>query len=740
MHKSILLFVYFFSFVFTFAQSNISNAVKLARLPEAPAALLLHEDSTIHVLVQTTGNNCDSAFLANGFHINGRFGNIVSLQIPSSALYTLASYPCITYSEPANRLNAARYKNDTERIFSSVDKVQNGLANALPKIYSGKGVIVGIVDIGFQCNNPSFYTSDGSRTRIKRYWQQSNKNGTPPAGFSYGTEFTDTAIIQNLNDMDGTHATHVAAIAAGSGFSTPGLQYRGMAPEADLVFVSIKYSNDTLGGSALGDYVVANPTILDAYKYIFDYAASVGKPAVINLSWGMHTGPHDGTSLFDLATASLVGKGKILVGANGNEGDNPMHLMHLLINDTVSTIAIENGRQFRQGESVYADFWGSSNSSFSVRLRLIDTNKTTICETPFITSTSNTGQSFSFPLDSGSFKVFVACEHKNPNNSKPNITVMAEQPNQRKYAIVVSITSSVSIVHGWNSGAVRNWTSGSFRNTLNKIDYSSTYINGNSDYTAGENGGTSPSVISVGALAARTAYRNIKGVWVNDSSYVLPGHIAKFSSRGPTADGRVKPDISAPGYDIPSAVNNKQYAGWMPDKTLLKSVFRGDTQYWSAFNGTSMAAPHVTGIVALLLEVDPNLSADQVKEILKSTATVDSITGSVPNMKYGYGKVNAYAAVVKALQSSHINSSNIGNPISFYPNPFTDIIHIQFPFLQNDADITILSMDGKELIHYRPESMSQTAVDIPCNSLVPGIYVLRFENGGEIFVWKLLRN
>lgn len=165
--------------------------------------------------------------------------------------------------------NSTRFKNDIERQTTSVDKVQNGLSNGLPMNYTGKGVVVGIVDVGFQCNNPTFFTADGKKNRIVRYWQQSNKQGPAPNGFNYGTELIDSNSIIPSNDLDGSHATHVAGIAAGSGYTTPNSQYRGMAPEAELVFVSIKYSNDTLGGSALGDYVVANPTILDAYKYIF---------------------------------------------------------------------------------------------------------------------------------------------------------------------------------------------------------------------------------------------------------------------------------------------------------------------------------------------------------------------------------------------------------------------------------------------------------------------------------------
>ena len=724
---SLILLLLIVHVISTAAQDKWSNPSQLALKDQS---LLISVNGKVQALVLA---DCSLQHLGSDqLHINGQYGDIYSIEGNINALQTLAQNPCVKWIELSTKLNATQIKNDIERVSTSVDKVQNGLANGLPINYSGKGVVVGIVDVGFQCNNPSFYSADGKTYRVSKYWQQSNTNGPKPAGFSYGTEFTDSASISKTNDMDGSHATHVAAIAAGSGLSTPNLQYRGMAPEAELVFVSIKYSNDTLAGSALGDYIVANPTILDAYKYIFDYAQSVGKPAVINLSWGMHTGPHDGNSLFDKATETLVGQGKVLVGANGNEGDNLMHWSHQFNQDTVSTILIENNRQWQSTESVYVDFWGNANSNFSVQLKLIDSSQQTVASTPFVNAQQGS-QGFKYTLADGSiFKVNFACVGSYPNNSKPNITVMADHQNTRKYIMVASINADATTVHAWNSGASKSWTSGSFRNKVGKWNYSSQFISGNTDYTAGENGGSSKAVISVGAMAARSAYRNIKNIWVNDSGYVTPGNITKFSSKGPTVDGRVKPNITAPGYDVPSAINNKQFAGWMADKTLLKTVFQNDTQYWVAFNGTSMAAPHVTGIVALLLQANPKLSANQVKDILESTATVDQNTGTVPNMQYGYGKVNAFAAVQKALQYAGINQSISNSHLSLYPNPSQTWINFNNT---SDCHIALYNANGALCLSSNASANAQLNIE----ELAQGLYMVQVTIGGEIFFFKLLK-
>jgi minor extracellular serine protease Vpr len=507
---------------------------------------------------------------------------------------------------------------------------------------------------------------------------------------------------------------------------------------AELVFVSIKYSNDSLRGSALGDYVIANPSIIDAYKYIFDYAASVGKPAVINLSWGMHTGPHDGTSLFDIATEQLVGNGKIIVGANGNDGENPMHLNYKFNKDTISTLAIENNRQWRGRESIYCDFWGSKNNRFGIQVQVLDTHLQIVRETPFVYS-NEINRSYTLSHQNNQFKISFQNQANYPLNNKPNITLSAESSNRRLYIFKVNITSDSAEIHAWNSGAARDWTSGSFTNKWGKWNYENSFINGNSNYTAGENGGTSKAVISVGASAARSSFTNIKGKLVNDSAYAFPGSLASFSSRGPTVDGRIKPNIVAPGFNVPSSYNNLQMAPWMSDRTLLKTTFRGDTQYWVASSGTSMAAPHATGIVALMLEANPNLNAYQVMEILEQTATEDQWTGATPNNNYGHGKVNAYEAVLLSLQYAGINAFYNTNNLFFYPNPSQQYITFKGNVLIQNASISIYNTLGA-LIMLQSDIIDINSHQINIQDIADGIYtvVVKSENSGP-YVFKLLK-
>lgn len=729
----ISIFLFFNLVNLCLAQNNFSNSTKLALLEPD---LFFNKNNKVYGMALINPNSNLNEINIQGFEVLSNLDSIITFSIPFDQILFLNNHYVFKYIEISNKINSLRKKNDEENKLTKVDKIHDGINNSLPQNYTGTNTIIGIVDVGFQNNHPNFYNQNGTKNRIVRYWHQNYHKGTPPQGYNYGTEFTSTIGIDSMNDYDGIHGTHVAGIAAGSGLTSPNFKYKGVAPDADLVFVTIKYSNDSIPGSALGDYVVANSNIIDAYKYIFDYAESVGKPAVINLSWGMHTGSHDGNSLFDKAVETLVGKGKVLVGANGNDGDNPMHWNYNLRNDTASTIMIENNRQDRSDESVYSDFWGSENSQFKLEIEIIDTNLNTIYRTGFISSDENKAINFTSFYQSDFLKIKFVCTQKNPLNNKPNITVMVDHTNSKKFFILAHLTSVNSDIHGWNSGGVKRWTSGAFRRRVGVADFSSTFITGNTDYTVGENGGTSKSMISVGALAARSSFYNYKGQLINDSSYVLPGNIARFSSKGPTVDGRIKPNISAPGYDVPSSVNNKQIASWMLNRTVLKSAFKNDTNYWMTSNGTSMAAPQVTGIVALLLQANPNLTALQVKEILESTATEDAQTGITPNNIYGYGKVNAYEAILKALQILNVSKNNL-QIMHVFPNPSKNLLFIEFPSIIDLGTIEILTIYGQKLDEQIINNQNKSEIDI--SNLNDGLYLLKLKYHQKEYTVKIVK-
>ena len=153
---------------------------------------------------------------------------------------------------------------------------------------------------------------------------------------------------------------------------------------------------------------------------------------------------------------------------------------------------------------------------------------------------------------------------------------------------------------------------------------------------------TSPYVISVAASVSRKEYTDIDGNVHTLKDNV--GDIAYFSSIGPSGDESKtdkKPDIAAPGRIIISAFSSdaiQLQAGTQVDRIHI------------AMQGTSMACPHIAGVVGLLLSIDPELTSNQVKRILHLTASKPYEEFSGFDYRWGYGLVNAYEAVRMALK------------------------------------------------------------------------------------------
>ncbi|KKK74032.1 hypothetical protein LCGC14_2887830, partial [marine sediment metagenome] len=111
-------------------------------------------------------------------------------------------------------------------------------------------------------------------------------------------------------------------------------------------------------------------------------------------------------------------------------------------------------------------------------------------------------------------------------------------------------------------------------------------------------------------------------------------YLACFSSRGPTLDGRTKPDIAAPGV-------------------LVKAAAGGTTNDYTNKSGTSMASPFVAGTAALMVQADPTLTPSQVKSIITSTAVDWGPSGK--DIDYGAGRLDAYEAIRTAAGAAGTN-------------------------------------------------------------------------------------
>ena len=615
-----------------------------------------------------------------GVMINTQAGAVWSVKIPMASLEGLKNIRGLEYVEVDARI-AKRLDNATTE--SKVKLVQAG--TGVKQKCLGDGVVVGIIDEGFDYTHPTFYDTTGTRLRILRAWEQDDTTGPKPEGFKYGTEYVGSAaLLSKKTSGTRSHGSHVAGIAAGSGYLVPDARYRGVAPDADLIFV---------------DYMEVSSVITDGINYVFQQAAKLGKPAVANLSLGSHIGPHDGTSLMDQAIDNLVGQGRIVAGAAGNEGATPLHLSYNFNNDTIRTfVAFEIKNPLSNTGKI--DQWGSPNTDFSMAMSISDSNGTLKASTPFFKASDNPDVKNFIIIGGDSLIYSVTGVRSNTQNQKPNLLATITRL-KKKYALTLILTSDSTQLNIWNHGL----GDGAGLSDSLKGPKISGYKAGDVSCTVGEIGGTSKKIITVGAYTTKYTYVNMKGdTMISDDPI---NQLASFSSRGPTVDGRTKPEITAPGEQLVSSVNSADTSYHEKNNsTVMKVEKDGSKWFFGAMQGTSMATPMTSGIIALMLEANPKLGPERVKQILQDNARTDAFTGPIPpsgSNIWGWGKIDAQASVKKAFDVLGI--SWLGNSgISVYPNPSSGIVNLKNnSSVSLSAAISVRNLSGvsvKEAFNY----------------------------------------
>jgi hypothetical protein len=194
----------------------------------------------------------------------------------------------------------------------------------------------------------------------------------------------------------------------------------------------------------------------------------------------------------------------------------------------------------------------------------------------------------------------------------------------------------------------------------------------------------------------------------------------------------MKPDIAAPGVSIASAISSFTDANFT---SVANTTFNNTTYHFAKFSGTSMASPMVAGVVALILEANPYLTTEQVKNILMTTARQDNYTGIIPiggSPLWGAGKVNAYAAVKAAIETLGTDPTLISTDWNVYPNPVQQYLHFTIVELPEFAEI--MSLDGKR--YYSPIVNGKVAVQ----DLSPGSYYIRLHINGKIQQAQFIKN
>lgn len=611
-------------------------------------------------LAVTTSGKADDLTKAGGTVI-ARAGNIAYVMARISKVSAISSMRSVTSIGVMTAMAPPPVPRDEKPTPFTVSRGGPPPRNA-PTLYAdqfnkqgftGKGVIVGVIDTGIDWRHPDFTKPDGT-SRIIAIWdladqsyQQSNGAvGSKPPVFLedtktwLGTVYTNAQINAAINgrgkvnsaDRYG-HGTAVAGTAASNGRADGnGVRagtFAGVAPEADLLVVKAADCGSFLSVAEL------------TAEWMTQTADSLGRPIVINMSFGSHYGGHDGTLEGEQFIDSVTGPGKpgkVITVSAGNEGQYSLHA----------------GGRFGPARRNQAD-------NFSTMIELFVKNPGVISAT--FDARDDWGLSFrgTNPMFRGAdgkpatiflYKDAGGVSYRTePELNDPELFADFFAFVQRGYRQQGTSTDMLDLqlpagnYNFWGFGAGPQVKNGRFELYSVSFRQASFGIGTEKSGMVGSPG-NARNAITVGSYDFRDRWENLSG---ETSLYnLLIGAASGYTSPGPRRDGLVKPDITSPArYTIStlssfSAPANGGCQGSMA--TDADDSITRDGQH-IAWQGTSASAPFTAGVIALMLQKNPKLDAEQIRQILKKTARRDGTVGSVPNPQWGWGMIDPAAAI-----------------------------------------------------------------------------------------------
>lgn len=522
---------------------------------------------------------------------------------------------------------------------------------------TGKGVIIGVIDTGIDWRHEDFIRPDGT-SRILAIWDPydnsyQNSNGAtgskPPVYLEskktwLGTVYTNDQINAALkgtgavNSFDKFgHGTAVAGTAASNGRATangiPGGTYDGVAPDADLLVVKASDCGSFLSYAEL------------TAEWMTNTATALKRPVVINMSFGSQFSSHDGTTEGERFIDQLTGPGKpgraITVSA-GNDAryslhasgkfgakragqeDNIGQAIELYVKQPTTIMAAFDsgddwGIVFRSNNEIFQGADGKQTPIYLFR------NAGTVAY--------KTGNTLKHPEQFDAFMKLID-------------TAFADK-NRKTDLVQMQLPAGNYIL--WGFGASANVPNGKVDIYSVESAYANKAIFGIGTEKTGmvSSPGNAKNAITVGSYDFRDTWENLTG---ETAFYNLTlGGPSAYSSPGFRRDGLVKPDINSPArYTISSLSQfSKPVNGGCKDSMAAgdeKEITRDG--FHIAWQGTSASSPFTAGVIALMLQKNPMLDAEQIRQILRKTARKDGAVGAVPNAVWGWGMIDPAAAII----------------------------------------------------------------------------------------------
>lgn len=533
---------------------------------------------------------------AFGEPVDGTY--VVTARIPVSRIEAVRSQPFVMSLKASQPLHPALAATTQEMGCRPGDFP----AKTDPK--GGKGVVVGIVDFGCDFAHRNFRRADGS-TRLIAFWNQSGSQLANQT-VSYGRLYSEAEINAALKKAtpyqalgyapyepplpdQGAHGTHVMDIAAGNGLGTG---VAGCAPEADLVFVEVSTSDIERNIEEKTRQSFGDSAqMLEAVNFIFNQAGD--RPCVVNLSLGTNGGPHDGSTLVEQGLDRLVRAkpNRAVVIACSNSYSDGIHASGTV--PAAGTFDLSWDMKLGQRDREL-EIWIPGAAQVAVEIIDPDGNSLGIAE-----------PGTNLPLGVGAqIALFLSNRLADPNNhdNAVGIFVAGGLPGGQ-WTVRLHSRNAVAVpFHAWVERD--NGEQSSF-----VPPFDDTHTIGS--ISCGQE------TIVVGSFDAHKTS--------------LP--LSYFSSAGPTRDGRQKPELSAPGHDVVAARSRTGQG------VTLKS-------------GTSMAAPAVAGLVALVLaealRKKVSMNSAQIRQSLIDTVRKNPPPGGAWDPRYGFGRAHS-SAVAKVV-------------------------------------------------------------------------------------------
>ena len=679
---------------------------------------ITHQPSRLTAFVRIDGADADEVWSNYGCKPYAHYGDNYIVGIPLDAVGALSDHPAVRRIEasPSGFLTM-----DTTAIIIGANKVQHprvpvdrsrsSIPHPILNNYTGKGVVVGVMDVGFDLTHPNFIDPVTGNSRIAAFWDQLTKD-TVGSTMPVGRDYRQPSALNIQHSADGllqTHGTHTLGIAAGGGYHSP---YKGIAFDSDICIVS-NAINESIALIDSADYDKYT-TAVDAlgFKYIFDYADQQGKPAVASLSEGYPPYIDEEDSLYAAFLDSLSGPGHIIVAAAGNESTSITYAekprgveaagAFLSVSRDVAFYRVKTNGSL--DISVYAYAQGQEPSDtlhYPAAAIPVDSVRT---DTLFLRGDTCTIMIESYPTaltssaEPDSCYIIYFLANKNLTELPP-------------LAIVMEGAEARGELYGSSSYGLANRSTDSRWNAA----------------TSGHNvhaPACFPSVICVGSTAHRLGFTNYKGQY-KDYSYGR----TRGQPIGPAMNGLMKPQVTAPGDNIISSYSSF-YIEANPDANDINSDvehfdYQGRTYAWNANTGTSMATPVVAGVIALWLEAKPDLTPQEVIDALSHTSRHPDSSLDYPNCQYGYGEIDAYSGLLHILGAARIEGVSHHQPQLLRISASDGLLQLTCDTPPTaPLHVSIYSLGGT-LVHDATIHTPLASCQIPLTSCRPGLYIVQ---------------